>query len=512
MPLVPDRHRARRRSCPSGSRRRSRGTRAGGPRCAAAKRLSPGLLGQALRQRPGGEHAVVLEAQVPVQAPRAVLVDHEARRPSRGAPRGAGAGSGVGAEVAFRPGSASSLRVACAPSVGRALDARRLILRSSVLVFARVAADRRDDRPAAVSRRWPSAASVATLALHGVRPVEVSAPPGCPPARRLAAASIGDRARYGRRLLPRPVGEIRFGAGAWDRRRRRSAVAAGVPAKRRHDCARLSRCGRRRLRRRRSPAGVPRLLVSVSLAECCEPRARRVAATSWRCAVPPDFLAAGSGAFAAAFFAAVCAGARAWLCRRPRPPRARAPRRGSPSARSSGRAPARATSSGSRLHGDLLALRLALDQVEHLLAVGVAVLLRLEVAGERVDQLLGDVELALGRLDLGRLARSRRGGRAGALRRRRSSSPSRARRPSGAARRAAPWSGSRRARSPPCRSRASPRAAAGRASRRPGRGRGSRGGRRRSGRSGRARRSPRSRSSCVFFGSSASSSPGSITT
>ena len=53
---------------------------------------------------------------------------------------------------------------------------------------------------------------------------------------------------------------------------------------------------------------------------------------------------------------------------------------------------------GGRLDGDLLALRLALDEREDLLAVGVLVLLELERARQRVDELLGDVELA--RVDL----------------------------------------------------------------------------------------------------------------
>src|SRR5947207_1691004 len=53
-----------------------------------------------------------------------------------------------------------------------------------------------------------------------------------------------------------------------------------------------------------------------------------------------------------------------------------------------------------RLDGDLLAGGLSLDESEHLLAVGVAVLLGLELAGERVHELLGDVELAIGGADL----------------------------------------------------------------------------------------------------------------
>ena len=103
------------------------------------------------------------------------------------------------------------------------------------------------------------------------------------------------------------------------------------------------------------------------------------------------------------------------------------------------------------LHGDLLAGGLALDQLEHLLAVLVLVLLGLEVRRERVDQLLGHLQLAVGDLEvlgLGQvvdLARARR------PRRRRPSSPSSARgRTPGGSPRAAPWSGSRRARSRPC--------------------------------------------------------------
>ena len=38
------------------------------------------VLRDAVRDRPGGEHAVALQPQVPVQAPRVVLLDHEARR------------------------------------------------------------------------------------------------------------------------------------------------------------------------------------------------------------------------------------------------------------------------------------------------------------------------------------------------------------------------------------------------------------------------------------------------
>src|SRR4051812_35777032 len=53
---------------------------------------------------------------------------------------------------------------------------------------------------------------------------------------------------------------------------------------------------------------------------------------------------------------------------------------------------------GGWLHGDVLALRLALDELENLLAVRVAVLLRVERARQRVDELLGDLELA--RVDL----------------------------------------------------------------------------------------------------------------
>ena len=57
-----------------------------------------------------------------------------------------------------------------------------------------------------------------------------------------------------------------------------------------------------------------------------------------------------------------------------------------------------AGSSAARLDGDLLALGLALDQVEHALAVRVLVLRGLEVARQRVDELLGHGQLLLGRL------------------------------------------------------------------------------------------------------------------
>ena len=53
-----------------------------------------------------------------------------------------------------------------------------------------------------------------------------------------------------------------------------------------------------------------------------------------------------------------------------------------------------------RLDRDLLARGLALDQVEHLVAVLVAVLGGVELARQRVDQLLGHLQLALGRLQV----------------------------------------------------------------------------------------------------------------
>ena len=40
------------------------------------------------RHGPRGEHAVVLEPQIPVQAPRVVLLDHEARQVAGGAAAG----------------------------------------------------------------------------------------------------------------------------------------------------------------------------------------------------------------------------------------------------------------------------------------------------------------------------------------------------------------------------------------------------------------------------------------
>src|SRR6185437_1064169 len=53
-----------------------------------------------------------------------------------------------------------------------------------------------------------------------------------------------------------------------------------------------------------------------------------------------------------------------------------------------------------RLHGDLLAVGLGLDQRQHLLAVLVVELGRLELGRQRVDQLLGHLELPVGGLGL----------------------------------------------------------------------------------------------------------------
>ena len=57
----------------------------------------PRRLGQALRERPGGEHAVVLEAQIPVQAPAwcSWITNRLAAAAARGLP---GGGSGVAAK------------------------------------------------------------------------------------------------------------------------------------------------------------------------------------------------------------------------------------------------------------------------------------------------------------------------------------------------------------------------------------------------------------------------------
>ena len=75
----------RRRTGPWGSRRGTRGTRAGGPRCdrqAVVRRVGRDAVGD----RPRGEHAVVLEAQVPVQAGGVVLLDDEPVAPADVAP------------------------------------------------------------------------------------------------------------------------------------------------------------------------------------------------------------------------------------------------------------------------------------------------------------------------------------------------------------------------------------------------------------------------------------------
>ena len=67
-----------------------------------------GIVRQALGQRPGGEHAVALEAQVPVQRPGVVLLDHEAR--CLGSPGAAGAhGLGRLGRIALGPVGAQRL-------------------------------------------------------------------------------------------------------------------------------------------------------------------------------------------------------------------------------------------------------------------------------------------------------------------------------------------------------------------------------------------------------------------
>ncbi len=190
-----------------------------------------------------------------------------------------------------------------------------------------------------------------------------------------------------------------------------------------------------------------------------------------------------------------------WPAWRPRSPSsARRRRRASTAARLASRAAIRsgagAVSSASRLHRDLLARRLALDQVEHPLAVLVVVLRGIELARQRVDQLLGHRQLAVGRLAPRRPHRARRGGPESAPRRRTASSLSVSTSPRwGAARTAAAWSAARPCRCRPCPTRASHRAAAGRPSRHRRSGPGSRSGRSRSGRSRPGRRTPRCRSS-----------------
>ena len=76
--------------------------------------LTFGSLGQPARERPGGEHAVALEPQVPVQPPRRVLMDDEARPGARRVGRAllATAGSGVRAKsrLAWKLASGSLAR------------------------------------------------------------------------------------------------------------------------------------------------------------------------------------------------------------------------------------------------------------------------------------------------------------------------------------------------------------------------------------------------------------------
>ena len=99
---------SRRRTRPSGSRPRTPGTRAGGPRCGRRGGSRFGCSGIAARQRPRGEHAVVLQAQVPVQARGVVLLDHEAAVP--GGAVAAAARLGGLLEVALRAVALELLR------------------------------------------------------------------------------------------------------------------------------------------------------------------------------------------------------------------------------------------------------------------------------------------------------------------------------------------------------------------------------------------------------------------
>src|SRR5581483_10252546 len=70
----------------------------------------PRLLRHALRDGPGGERAVALQAQVPVQAPRAVLVDHEPRQPVGAGSATLAGGLRRGGEVAFALVALEALR------------------------------------------------------------------------------------------------------------------------------------------------------------------------------------------------------------------------------------------------------------------------------------------------------------------------------------------------------------------------------------------------------------------
>ena len=65
-----------------------------------------GVLGNPVRNRPGGEHPIALQAQVPVQPSRMMLVDDEPRT-GRDGGSGSGAGSGVAAKLRLRPYSLS---------------------------------------------------------------------------------------------------------------------------------------------------------------------------------------------------------------------------------------------------------------------------------------------------------------------------------------------------------------------------------------------------------------------
>ena len=153
----------RRRTRPSGSRRGSRGTRAGGPRCGRRAGCRLGSSGHAARQRPGDEHAVVLEPQVPVQPGRVVLLDHEPALRSPAARRALAGGLGRRLERALRAVGSRSLSAFAA--IATFYRPRSVMLRDSELEDDGRAGVRRDrDRRRARRARsapggWPTAVS-----------------------------------------------------------------------------------------------------------------------------------------------------------------------------------------------------------------------------------------------------------------------------------------------------------------------------------------------------------------
>ena len=216
------------------------------------------------------------------------------------------------------------------------------------------------------------------------------APPACPsapPTRRARRRAPGAGPSAGARALcswitkrgsPSPAVAVRSARRA--RASRRSRVCARSS---RAACRLLRRFLRARLARRSAAAAASRRLRGASLAACRRllagaPARRRLSCAAARrgarvsCREPEPFLPAdfAAAALAGGFFAAALRFAAFGLA-------PSSPSRSRTASRLAFSAPIRSGAGAVRLlglglHGDLLALGLALDHVEHLLAVGVA--------------------------------------------------------------------------------------------------------------------------------------------